>query len=107
MSTQRHEESWRNTAHAANLCPTHPRHLHSRILQHFVCLQNHLPPSRKKLQARVILQEPFYARKAADFAAGRTGAAVLVAPGMAGGGPGASGYLAMLDNVIGALSAAL
>jgi zinc/manganese transport system substrate-binding protein len=63
--------------------------------------------SMKARQVRVILQEPFYTRKAADFAAGRTGAAVLVVPTMTGGGPEASGYLAMLDNAIGKLSAAL
>jgi zinc/manganese transport system substrate-binding protein len=75
-----------------------------------------IPPTAKHLAsvveavkargARVILQEPFYTRKAADLVAVRTGASVVVVPTMTGGSPEASGYLAMLDNVIGKLSAA-
>ena len=57
--------------------------------------------------ARVVLQEPFYTRKAAEYVASRTGATVLVLPTMTGGAPEACGYLTMLDNVITALGRAL
>jgi len=76
-----------------------------------------IPPSAKHLaeviadvesrHAKVILQEPFYNTKAAEFVASKTGARVLVVPTMTGGSPEASSYLGMLDNVIGKLSAAL
>jgi zinc/manganese transport system substrate-binding protein len=76
-----------------------------------------IPPTAKHLasvveamkarRACVILQEPFYTRKAAEFAAGRTGASVIVVPTMTDGAPEAVGYLAMLDNVVGKLSAGL
>ncbi|MDD4017650.1 MAG: metal ABC transporter substrate-binding protein [Kiritimatiellae bacterium] len=76
-----------------------------------------IPPSAKHLaeviadvesrHAKVILQEPFYNTKAAEFVASKTGARVLVVPTMTGGSPGASNYLGMLDNVIAKLSAAL
>ena len=58
-------------------------------------------------QAKVILQEPFYNIKAAEFVVAKTGARSVVAPTMTGGSPEASSYLGMLDNVIGKLSAAL
>lgn len=76
-----------------------------------------IPPTAKHLatvveaararQARVILQEPFYTRKAAEFVAARTGAAVLSLPLMTGGSPEASSYLDMLDTVITSLSRSL
>ncbi len=76
-----------------------------------------IPPSARHLAevvedvqsrgAKVILQEPFYTRKAADFVAAKTGAQVVVAPTMTGGAPEASTYLDMLDNVIGKLGGAL
>ena len=76
-----------------------------------------IPPSAKHLaalvreaearQVRVILQEPFYTLKAAEFVAARTGAQIVVVPTMTGGAPEASGYLALLDNIIGKLGAAL
>lgn len=76
-----------------------------------------IPPTAKHLasvieamkarQVRVILQEPFYTRKAADFAAGRSGASVIVVPIMTGGAPEASGYLAMLENVVSKITAEL
>lgn len=56
---------------------------------------------------RAILQEPFYQRKAADSVAARTGAKVLVLANSSGGDPGASSYLAMLDQVVNALAANL
>ena len=76
-----------------------------------------IPPSAKHLaalvaeaglrKARVILQEPFYTLKAAEFVASRTGAKVVVVPTMTGGSPEAASYLEMLDNVIRKIDAAL
>ena len=55
----------------------------------------------------MILQEPFYTLKAAEFVASRTDAKVVVVPTMTGGSAEAAGYLDMLDNVIRKVSAAL
>ena len=76
-----------------------------------------IPPSAKHLaslvaeakarQVRVILQEPFYTQKAADFVASRTGAKVVVVPTMTGGSSAASNYLDMLDNVVKNVAVAL
>jgi zinc/manganese transport system substrate-binding protein len=76
-----------------------------------------IPPSAKHLadlvadaearKVRVILQEPFYTLKAAEFVAARTGAKVIVVPTMTGGSPEAASYLEMLDNVIRKLDAGL
>ena len=76
-----------------------------------------IPPSAKHLaslvseaearKARVILQEPFYTLKAAEFVASRTGAKVVAVPTMTGGSPEAGSYLEMLDNVIRKVSADL
>lgn len=76
-----------------------------------------IPPSAKHLasvvaevearQGRVILQEPFYPVKAAEFVASRTGAKVVVVPTMTGGSTEATSYLEMLDNVIRKISVGL
>ncbi len=76
-----------------------------------------IPPSAKHLaslvsdaearKVRVILQEPFYTLKAAEFVAARTGAKVVVVPTMTGGSAETTGYLDMLDNVIRKVSAEL
>ncbi|HNX35220.1 MAG TPA: metal ABC transporter substrate-binding protein [Kiritimatiellia bacterium] len=76
-----------------------------------------IPPSAKHLaslvsdaearKVRVILQEPFYTLKAAEFVAARTGAKVVVVPTMTGGSAEATSYLDMLDNVIRKVSAEL
>ncbi len=76
-----------------------------------------IPPSAKHLaslvaeakgrQARVILQEPFYTLKAADFVASRTEAKIVVAPTMTGGSAEAGSYLKMLDHVLLKLSEVL
>jgi len=76
-----------------------------------------IPPSAKHLAAlvaeaearkvHVILQEPFYTLKAAEFVASRTGANVIVVPTMTGGSSDAGCYLEMLDNVIRKLGAGL
>jgi zinc/manganese transport system substrate-binding protein len=52
----------------------------------------------------LILQEPFYSRKAADRLAAATGARVVVAANSAGGRPEATDYLAMLDRVVALLA---
>lgn len=76
-----------------------------------------IPPTAKHLaallaeansrKARLILQEPFYTRKAAEFVASHTGAKVVVVPTMTGGSAEVASYLDMLDNVIRKLGAGL
>jgi ABC-type Zn uptake system ZnuABC Zn-binding protein ZnuA len=76
-----------------------------------------VPPSAAHLAGTVelvkakgvtaILVEPFYNRKAADFVAARTGAAVVVAANSVGGNPQATNYLTMIDQIVARLSAAL
>ena len=56
---------------------------------------------------RVILMEPFYARKAADFVGTRTGAEVIMVANSVGGEPAADGYLSMLDNIVEKVAGAL
>ncbi|HOG51147.1 MAG TPA: zinc ABC transporter substrate-binding protein, partial [Lentisphaeria bacterium] len=73
-----------------------------------------IPPSARHLASlekdfkehdiRLILQEPFYSRKAADRLASRTGAAVLVCANSTHGSNEAESYLAMLDTVIAGLA---
>ena len=55
---------------------------------------------------RVILQEPFYSRKAADRLARETGARVVVVANSVGGQAEASDYLALLDLIVRQVSAA-
>jgi ABC-type Zn uptake system ZnuABC Zn-binding protein ZnuA len=76
-----------------------------------------IPPSARHLtevvekmgarQARVILQEPFYTLKAAEFIASRTGGRVVVVPIMTGGTPEAKSYLDTLDHAIRKIAEAL
>lgn len=76
-----------------------------------------IPPSAKHLaevvatvkeqNVKVLLQEPFYNTKAAEFVASRTGAKLVVVASMTGGSPEATSYLGMLDNVIRKVAAAL
>lgn len=73
-----------------------------------------IPPSARHLSRlekdfrehdiRLILQEPFYSRKAADRLAKRTGAAVLVCANSTHGSKAADSYLTMLDTVIDGLA---
>ena len=56
---------------------------------------------------KVILMEPFYSRKAADFVASKTGAAVVVCPNSVGGEDKATDYLALMDLIVDRLTAAL
>lgn len=61
----------------------------------------------KDQQIRVILQEPFYSEKAADFVAQKTGEKVIICPNTVGGNENAKSYLELLDNVIVNLAQAL
>jgi zinc/manganese transport system substrate-binding protein len=76
-----------------------------------------IPPSAKHLLGLVtemksrglcvILQEPFYSKKAAERVASQTGARLLVAANMTKGAPEVPSYLEMLDHVIGQLAKTL
>jgi len=57
--------------------------------------------------AKVILMEPFYDRKMADFVAGKTGASVLVVPPSVGGTRDVPDYFSVLRNAVAKLAAAL
>jgi ABC-type Zn uptake system ZnuABC Zn-binding protein ZnuA len=59
--------------------------------------------SMKGKGCRIILMEPFYSRKAADFVASKTGAEVIVCANSVGGQPEAADYLALIDLVVGKL----
>ena len=64
--------------------PPSPAHLAQLIL------------TMKRTGARVIIMEPFYDRKMADFVAARTGAQVLVLPSSVEGIKGVDDYLSLL-----------
>jgi ABC-type Zn uptake system ZnuABC Zn-binding protein ZnuA len=49
---------------------------------------------------QIILQEPFYNRRAADRLAGETGASVVVVANSVGGQPEATDYLALMDLIV-------
>jgi ABC-type Zn uptake system ZnuABC Zn-binding protein ZnuA len=76
-----------------------------------------IPPSSRHLaevietvresDVKAIMVEPFYPTKAAEFVAGRTGAAVVVAANSTGGDGTATDYVAMLDSCVRKLAAAL
>jgi ABC-type Zn uptake system ZnuABC Zn-binding protein ZnuA len=76
-----------------------------------------IPPSSKHLakvvetirtdQIRVILQEPFYSRKAADFVTRHTGTAVVICPNTVNGSKDATSYLQLIDHIVGSLAVAL
>jgi zinc/manganese transport system substrate-binding protein len=61
----------------------------------------------KRTGAKVIVMEPFYDRKTADFVAGKTGAKVLVLPPSVGGTKGLDDYIQLMTNDIKQLAAAL
>lgn len=48
----------------------------------------------------IILQEPWYSRKAAERVAGKTGARVVVAPIFTGSDPEADNYIALIDLIV-------
>ncbi|HEX4932938.1 MAG TPA: metal ABC transporter substrate-binding protein [Gemmatimonadaceae bacterium] len=57
--------------------------------------------------AKVILMEPFYDRKTADFVAARVGGTVLVLPPSVGGAPGLDDYVAVMRHDVQQLAAAV
>ena len=61
----------------------------------------------KRTGAKVIIMEPFYARKTADFVAARTGAKVLILPPSVGGTRVITDYITLLDYDLKQLAAAL
>ena len=61
----------------------------------------------KQTGAKVIVMEPFYDRKTADFVASKTGAKVLVLPPSVGGTKGLDDYSQLMTNAIKQLAAAL
>jgi zinc/manganese transport system substrate-binding protein len=61
----------------------------------------------KRTGAKVIVMEPFYDKKTADFVAARTGARVLVLPPSVGGVKGVGDYISVMNYDIKQLAAAL
>jgi ABC-type Zn uptake system ZnuABC Zn-binding protein ZnuA len=61
----------------------------------------------RRTGAKVIVMEPFYDRKMADFVAGKTGARVLVLPPSVAGVRGVDDYVALMRHDIGQLATAL
>ena len=61
----------------------------------------------KQTGAKVIVMEPFYDRKTADFVASKTGAKVLVLPPSVGGAKGLDDYIQLMTYDIRQLAAAL
>jgi zinc/manganese transport system substrate-binding protein len=61
----------------------------------------------KETGAKLILQEPYYSRRNADFVARQTGSAVVVAPGNVTHEPAAKDYISLFDVIVGKVSAAL
>lgn len=54
----------------------------------------------KSQNVRIILQEPFYSRRNADFVAQRSNAKVVVAPGSVGHTAAAKDYFSLFDTII-------
>lgn len=61
----------------------------------------------KRTGAKVIIMEPFYSRKTADFVAGKTGIKVLLLPPSVGGEKGLTDYVQLLKSDIAKLAAAV
>jgi zinc/manganese transport system substrate-binding protein len=61
----------------------------------------------KRTGAKVIVMEPFYDQKTADFVAAHTGAKVLILPPSVGGVKGVGDYISVMDYDIKQLAAAL
>jgi zinc/manganese transport system substrate-binding protein len=66
-----------------------------------------LVQTMKRTRTKVILMEPWYSRRDADFVARNTGAKVLVVPPSVGGQRGLDDYVEVMDNVIRQLATAL
>ena len=75
--------------------PPSPSHLASLIL------------TMKRTGAKVIVMEPFYDRKMADFVASKTGAQVLILPPSVGGVKGIDDYVQLIDYDIKKVAAAV
>ncbi|MGH7559628.1 MAG: metal ABC transporter substrate-binding protein [Gemmatimonadales bacterium] len=75
--------------------PPSPSHLAGLIL------------TMQRTGAKVILMEPWYSRKTADFVAAKTGAKVLVLPPSVGGQRGLDDYVKLIEHDITALAAAV
>jgi len=56
---------------------------------------------------KAILQEPFYSPRNGQFVASRTGASLVVAPGMVTSDPAAKDYISLFDTIVSRLAAAL
>jgi zinc/manganese transport system substrate-binding protein len=61
----------------------------------------------RRTGAKVIIMEPFYARKTADFVAARTGAKVLILPPSVGGTKAVPDYVSLLKYNVEQLAAAV
>ena len=61
----------------------------------------------KRTGAKVIVMEPFYDRKTADFVASKAGATVLVLPPSVGGKKGIDDYISLLKYDVSQLAAAV
>ena len=61
----------------------------------------------KRTGAKVIVMEPYYDRKTADFVAARTGAKVLVLPPSVGGLKGVNDYISLIGGNLAQLAAAV
>jgi zinc/manganese transport system substrate-binding protein len=61
----------------------------------------------KQAGAKIIIMEPFYDKKTADFVAGKTGAKVLVLAPSVGGAKGLDDYIRLMTSGIQQLAAAL
>jgi ABC-type Zn uptake system ZnuABC Zn-binding protein ZnuA len=75
--------------------PPSPSHLAGLIL------------TMQRTGAKVIVMEPFYQRKTADFVASKTGARVLVLPPSVGGIRGVDDYIALMRHNLTTLAAAI
>lgn len=54
----------------------------------------------KQRQIKLILMEPYYNRRPAEFVAGKTGAKLVEAANAVGGQPGVNDYFALIENII-------
>jgi zinc/manganese transport system substrate-binding protein len=61
----------------------------------------------KRTGAKVIVMEPFYDKKTADFVASKTGAKVLILPPSVGGVKGVGDYISVMNYDIKQLADAL
>ena len=75
--------------------PPSPSHLAGLVL------------TMQRTGAKVIIMEPFYDRKTADFVAGKTGAKVLILPPSVGGKRELKDYIALMQYDLSQLAAAL